>query len=433
MRAERFNRGFDRSYYLQVRNRRPHKGNPEASGRGREGGDRNGRGREGGRHGRPDGRHEGRSARGRWRDRGAGRSGGDGQGPRNPQGSGRPERGPRPPDDFWSRLIRPEGCGDGGHEFLEKTSCPACGSLPARIHGRLGPTLLRQCKHCGLRYVSPRLATALREEIMRREPDPISSERNLQLRHRAAERMERMHREMPPLRGIGQRSASLLEIGCRWGHFLQLCRPHYAEVEGLEWSKERTAFARERFDLRVSTTDIFRDPWESRYDVICAWDVIQREPHPLEFLRWVHAHLNPGGMVALSTANYDSLVRRIVRKRWYGFEPARHLCYFTPPVLKALLEKAGFTDIVIRTSGLAPLRDWFLPRNRVDRGQDARSQWLESLRERDALAKARKQKLFGVTRESGWSKFKTKVMEAISGVLTAPGWGDKMRVYARKP
>jgi len=268
---------------------------------------------------------------------------------------------------------------------------------------------------------------------MRREPTPISSERNLQLRHRAAERMERMHREMLPLRGMGQRSASLLEIGCRWGHFLQLCRPHYAVVEGLEWSKERAAFARERFDLQVSATDIFRDPWESRYDIACAWDVIQREPHPLEFLRWVHAHLNSGGLVALSTANYDSLVRRIVRKRWYGFEPARQLCYFTPPQLKALLEKAGFTEVKIRTSGLAPLRDWFLPRNRVDRSQDARSQWLESLREREARAKSRKEKLIGVSRESGWTKFKTKLAETISGLLTAPGWGDQIRVYARKP
>ena len=341
-------------------------------------------------------------------------------------------------DDFWSRLIRDDKGRENSHDFLEKTACPACGGLPARIQGRLGPTLLRRCKACGLRYVSPRLATALREEIMRREPSPISSERNLQLRHQAAERMERMHREMPALggragaAGRGQRLASLLEIGCRWGHFLQLCRPHYASVEGLEWSKERAAYARERYDLKVSATDIFRDPWEPRYDIVCAWDLIEREPHPLEFLRWAHDHMHPGGLLALSTANYDSLVRRIARKRWSGFEPARHLCYFTPPVLKALLQKAGFTDVVIRTSGLAALRDWFLPRNRVDRTQDARSQWLESLREREAQDSAHKGQMAGIFRETGWMKFRTRMAELVSVVITAPGWGDKMRVYARK-
>lgn len=331
-------------------------------------------------------------------------------------------------NDFWSQLLRE----DEEHEFLEKTPCPACGNLPARIQGRLGPTLLRKCKSCGLRYVSPRLATSVRQEILRREPSPISSERNLQLRHGMAARMERMHREMPALKGMNQRSASLLEIGCRWGHFLQLCRPHYASVEGLEWSRQRADFARERFDLQVSATDIFNDPWDQSYDIVCAWDVIEREPHPLEFLQWVNAHLNPGGLVALSTPNYNSLVRRLVRKRWYGFEPSRHLCYFTPDTLQAMLEKAGFTDVKIRTSGLAPLREWFLIHNKADRSLSPRDQWVDSLRGREAADKARKEHLPGVARETSWVKFKRAVLETLSNLITAPGWGDQMRVYARK-
>jgi hypothetical protein len=102
-------------------------------------------------------------------------------------------------------------------------------------------------------------------------------------------------------------------------------------------------------------------------------------------------------------------------------------------VLKALLEKAGFTDVVIRTSGLAPLRDWFLPRNRVDRSEDARAQWLASLREREALENARKGQMAGVFRETGWMKLRKRITDAVSDLVTAPGWGDKLRVYARKP
>ncbi len=334
----------------------------------------------------------------------------------------------RPVDDFWSRLLR-----DGeDHDFLEKSPCPACGTLPARIQGRLGPTLLRKCKSCGLRYVSPRLATATRQEVLRREPSPISSERNLQLRHQAATLMERMHREMPTLKGMNQRSARLMEIGCRWGHFLQLCRPHYASVEGLEWSKERASFASERFDLQVSATDIFRDPLDNQYNIICAWDVIEREPHPLEFLRWVNEHLESGGLVALSTPNYNSLVRRIVRKRWYGFEPSRNLLYFTPATLQALLEKAGFTDIRIRTSGLAPLREWFGVPHRVDKREPAKEQWLESLRSREVAEKSRKQRQTGIFRETAWQKTVSAVTTWVSNLITSPGWGDTMRVYARK-
>lgn len=352
---------------------------------------------------------------------------------RNDRGGGRGREGgasqeKREAPDFWSRLL---GSGED-NEFLEKTPCPACGNIPARIKGRLGPTLLRKCRSCSLIYISPRLATSIRLDMLRREPTPLSSERNLWLRHQMADLMERMHREMPVMEGMNKKSATLLEIGCRWGHFLQLCRPHYRSVEGLEWSKERAAFARERFDLEVSATDIFRDPWDNRYNVVAAWDVMEREPHPLEFLRWVHDHLEPKGLLVLSTPNHDSLSRRLLGKRWYHYQPSRHLCYFTPSTLTALLRDVGFTDIRIRTSGLSSWRDWFNGNNRVDRSLAARDQWLDNLRRIEAIDDIRRAGQTTIGRESPFRKTWKRVAEVLSAIATAPGWGDQMRIYARR-
>jgi hypothetical protein len=119
-----------------------------------------------------------------------------------------PGRENREMADFWSRLL----VSGEDNDFLEKAPCPACGKIPARILGRLGPTLLRKCRSCSLIYISPRLATSVREDMLRREPSPLSSERNLMLRHKMAEHMERMHREMPKVEGMNKRSAALLEI-----------------------------------------------------------------------------------------------------------------------------------------------------------------------------------------------------------------------------
>jgi SAM-dependent methyltransferase len=281
-------------------------------------------------------------------------------------------------------------------------------------------------------YISPRLATSVREDMLRREPAPLSSERNLMLRHRMAEHMERIQREMPKAYGLNKRSASLLEVGCRWGHFLQLCRPHYRSVEGLEWSKERAAFARERFDLQVSATDILHDPWEGRYNVIAAWDVVEREAHPAEFLKWAHDHLEPGGQLLLSTPNYNSLSRHLLRKRWSYFEPSRRLCSFTPATLTALLRKAGFRDVVVKTSGLSVFRDAFSGFNHVDRDQGAREQWLENLRGHEAIEASRKAAAVGAGRETAVKKAVEGIGSFLSGLVTAPGWGDQMRVYARR-
>lgn len=331
------------------------------------------------------------------------------------------------PSDFWSRLLGPPG---EGHEFLEKTRCPACEDDSARVLGRLGPTLRRQCRACGLIFISPRLSGAVRLEMLRREPTPLSSERNIHLRHDMAERLEQMHREMPPLQGTAKGSSSLLEVGCRWGHFLQLCRPHYRTVEGLEWSKERAAFAAERFDLNVSATDILRDPWPQSYNVIAAWDVLERETHPGEFLRWVHAHLLPGGQLALSTPNHDSICRRLLRSHWRYYDPSRNLAYFTPATLRALLKETGFRDISIRTAGLSSLGERLNRHNQIDRSKDARGQWLESLRAREESSENRKEE--ASIHDSLYKRIRRAVASPWERLIASPGWGDVMRVYARK-
>lgn len=331
------------------------------------------------------------------------------------------------PADFWSRLLGPPG---EDNDFLEKTGCPSCDGTSARILGRLGPTLRRQCRDCGLVFISPRPSDGVRQELLRREPAPLSSERNINLRHEMAERLEEMHREMKLFPGNSKSSASMLEVGCRWGHFLQLCRPHYRTVEGLEWSKERAAFANERFNLNVSATDILQNPWPQSYNVIVAWEVLERETRPREFLRWVHAHLQPGGQLVLSTPNHDALCRRLLGSRWRFFDPTRNIGYFTPAVLRALLKETGFQDISIHTSGLSSLSERLNRHNQIDRSQDARGQWLESLRTREETASNRKDA--ESIHDSLYKKVRRALAKPVERLLTAPGWGDVMRVYARK-
>lgn len=346
---------------------------------------------------------------------------------------GRPVRGRRgrsgesaEPSDFWSRLLAP------GPEidFLEKTACPACGETAARVHGRLGPTNLKQCRACGVRYVSPRLAESVREEIVRRAPGGMDSPRNLMLRHTMAERLQNMQREMFSLEGVARNAATLLEVGSAWGHFLQLCRPHFREVDGIELSKEQALFARERFDLEVSRTDIFREPWDRRHHVIVAWELLDHLAYPTQFLAWAHEHLLPGGQLILSVPNYDSLYRRILGTRWFHFDPARHLTYYAAGVLKDLLRKAGFTDVAVHTSGRSLLRERFGPHNQVDRSADVREQWLETLRTREALEAKRDR--VGMGKGNAVDRLWNGMFWKAADFLSQRGLGDELRVYARK-
>jgi cyclopropane fatty-acyl-phospholipid synthase-like methyltransferase len=383
-----------------VRNRRSRPGN------GRQ--DRS-RGRDGGR----DGGREGGAREGGGRDRGGRRD-----------SRGRGERKEEPPD-FWSRLLVPSPDND----FLEKTACPGCGNASAHL-SRLGPTLLKRCRACNLVYVSPRLSESVREQMYRQNPSSMTSERNINLRHLMADRLQNMHREMLPFTRGPRSAASLLEVGSGWGHFLQLCRPHYGEVEGIELSRDQAAHARERFDLKISSVDVLRDGWPQRHDFIVAWELIEHLSQPLEFLRWAHDTLEPGGQLILSTPNYDSLYRRLLGKHWFYYIPSQHLVYFSPRTMKDLLREAGFKDVAIQTSGRSLLRERWNNHNRINRKQPAREQWLQTLRIREKIENQREKTV--LDRSSFWKKLWHNVMWHMVNFIVERGRGDQMRVYARK-
>lgn len=391
--------------FREVRKRNFFRNRDRQGGDGARGGNRGGN-RGGHRNGGRDGARDGQRGKGRsW---------------------GRRRESPSETQDHWSRLLAP----GQDNDFLEKTACPACGETAARVHGRLGPTNLKQCRECGVRYVSPRLAQNVREEMDRRPPGGMDSPRNLMLRHLMAERLQNMHREMYSPEGVARNAASLLEVGAGWGHFLQLCRPHYHTVEGIEISKEQIAFARERFDLDISNLDISRDNWPHRHHVIVAWELLDHLTYPTKFLSWAHDHLLPGGQLVLAVPNYESLYRKLLGARWFHFDPARHLTYYTAQVLKDILHKAGFTDIAVHTSGRSLLRERFNDHNQVNRNDGARDQWLQMLRtrdriesKRDATALDKGNVLKRIWHGAFWTMLKT---------LVEKGMGDELRIYARR-
>ena len=51
------------------------------------------------------------------------------------------------------------------------------------------------------------------------------------------------------------------------------------------------------------------------------------------------------------TPNIDSVGHRLLRRRWRGLEPPRHLFLYNPSTMRELLRRAGFTDVdVIATA-----------------------------------------------------------------------------------
>jgi SAM-dependent methyltransferase len=144
----------------------------------------------------------------------------------------------------------------------------------------------------------------------------------------------------------------LLDAGANFGHFLNVARDHY-EASGIEISAVAVAWSRAHFGVDNHVASIESLPAErSRpYDAVTLWDVIEHVPDPEKVLASLRGVLRPGGLLFLSTPDAGSPVARVMRGKWHYLDPVQHIVLFNRANIGAVLRKAGFEVLEMRTFG----------------------------------------------------------------------------------
>lgn len=145
---------------------------------------------------------------------------------------------------------------------------------------------------------------------------------------------------------------SLLDVGCAAGFFLEAARTRGWSVRGLEISDFASDYARRELGLAVDTGSITSAPdGLSGFDVVTLWDTIEHLDRPDQALASIHGLLKPDGVLAFSTGDYSSLLRRLTGSRWRLFGDATHNFFFDVGTLARLLRQQGFEILVVRHAG----------------------------------------------------------------------------------
>ena len=141
----------------------------------------------------------------------------------------------------------------------------------------------------------------------------------------------------------------LLDLGCGSGLWLASMRELGWRIDGVDFDPRAVQAAAERgLAVRCGSLEQQNFPNET-FDAVTMSHFIEHLPDPVRTLQECARILKPGGRLILWTPNTSSLGHRLLKQHWRGLEPPRHLHLFSPPSMRTLLERGGFSRISIRT------------------------------------------------------------------------------------
>lgn len=141
----------------------------------------------------------------------------------------------------------------------------------------------------------------------------------------------------------------VLEAGCGTGNTLRalegVCERGY--VMGMDIFSEGLGFARQRTSCPLLQGDIHHPPFNTRFDLVGLFDVLEHLPNDIDVLKSLYALLKPGGTLLMTVPAYPSL--------WSYFDEAAHHCRrYTPKELDTKLRTAHF-QVEFLSPYMAPL------------------------------------------------------------------------------
>jgi len=133
----------------------------------------------------------------------------------------------------------------------------------------------------------------------------------------------------------------LLELGCAYGFFLKEAS-RYFDSTGIELAADAAAHChRAGLNVLHGAADEANFARIGSVDVIVLLDVIEHLPQPHETLALCEHHLNPGGIIVITTGDFSSAVARLTGSQWRLMTPPQHLWYFTPASVRRLAGRLG--------------------------------------------------------------------------------------------
>lgn len=131
---------------------------------------------------------------------------------------------------------------------------------------------------------------------------------------------------------------SLLDFGSGKGLFMSFAHSRGFRVKGVETSLPRARYARQIFDLEISTENYVNGTiFNTRFDVITVFHVLEHLQNPKELLHnLIEGNLVKDGVAIIEVPNFGSWQSQWSGKYWLHLDVPRHFNHFTPEILRKI-------------------------------------------------------------------------------------------------
>lgn len=266
-------------------------------------------------------------------------------------------------------FVQPESDVKSSPEGMEFVSCDLCGMDDTKLMFHARDTLLGgperfavvRCRNCGLAYLNPR---PTRQAIGIYYPadyyDYLGSSGITNASHRRT-----LKSLLYRLTGgiVGQIESlppgTVLDVGCGDGRYMAFFRDLGWDAYGVEPSAAGVERARSR-GVKVSTPGELLDAKlpAGHFDLVIMRYTIENIPNPSATLHEARRVLRDGGKLFVCAPSIESPVARVFKHYCAYIEAPRHLYFFSPRTLPAMLETNGFRVVKLaQVAWPALLRD----------------------------------------------------------------------------
>ena len=225
--------------------------------------------------------------------------------------------------------------------------CPLCASQKIQSLPKFNGARLASCNECSFVF-SERIPTGIELDQFYCEEYEVTSFLSKITINRYNELLDHFEKY--------RKTNRILDIGSGHGFFLETAKKRGWEVYGSDYAAGCVNVCKEK-GIEMHSGTMTPDAYHPEmFDVITSFEVLEHVYNPNEELGYLNSFLRKGGIMYVTTPNFNSVLRYRLGEQYDVINYPEHLTYFTHKTLIKAFEAKGFEKLNVRTTGLSLTR-----------------------------------------------------------------------------